>query len=152
MCHSHIKRHLKSHSKPVAEEKKTTCFLSPKTVYNKERKLKNKMFRAAKRHLLSHCSSFWTNRGSFSQDIATTGSSLVYLWFFYTLSVFLCFSVPTCTPHFSRAIHRLLVSCWRKKKNVVQRFAYLFRLTCWMLLQTPSPPLKHSAKKLSLSS
>lgn len=34
---SHIKRHLKSHSKPVME-KKTTCFLSPKTVYNKERK------------------------------------------------------------------------------------------------------------------
>lgn len=41
MCHSHIKRHSKSHSKPVME-KTTTCFLSPKTVYNKERKLKKK--------------------------------------------------------------------------------------------------------------
>ena len=81
MCHSHIKRHLKLHSKPVAEEKKTTCFLSPKTVYNKERKLKNKMFRAAKRHLLYHCSSFWTNRGSFSQDIATTPA-----WFIFGFS------------------------------------------------------------------
>lgn len=36
----------------------------------------------------------------------------------------------------------------RKRENAscVQRFAYLFRLTWWMLLQTPSRPPEHSAK------
>lgn len=82
-----------------------------------------------------------------------TGSCLVYLlscFCFSTHSLFLYAlgfqpALPSSSERYTR---RCSFHSQRKKKmlHVVQKSAYLFRLTCWMLLQTPSPPLKHSAK------
>lgn len=100
---SHIKRHLKSHSKPVME-KKMTCFLSPKTVYNKERKTQEETEKKCSVqpndisfNIVAHSGLKEAFSGHCYDRFQLGLSSQLYL-FFYTLTVFICFRVPTCTP------------------------------------------------------
>lgn len=140
----------RSHSKPVIEEKddllpvSKDCLQQGATPEEEEKEEED---------VLCSQNTISFNIVAHSGLIEEVFSGQVYLLFFYTLTVRLCFRVPTCTPQSYWAIHqRLLVFILRGNKwlHVVQRFAYLFRLTCWMLLQTPSPPLKHSAKSSHL--
>ena len=115
----------------------------------------------AKQHFLYHCSSWWTSRGSVLRTLPRQVSGSCF--FLHTLAVVVFFSsffknvlrFPTCTPLVllsnAREAARVTVRGQKKKKllHVVQRFAYLFRLTGWMLQHTPSPPQSTRLKALT---
>lgn len=112
------------------------------------------MFGAAKLHFLYHCSSFCTNGGSVLRTLLWQVPAWFILSavsvFLHTLAVFLCFRVPTCPSLVLLSNTREVCSFHSLRKKTAscctKVFAYLFRLIRWMLLQTPSPPPKHSAK------
>lgn len=77
-----------------------------------------------------------------SQDIALTGCSMVNL-VFDTNTAFLFF-LPPRFPHSLISLTKVVLFYRGKKSFLCADFAYLFRLTYWMLLKTPWRPRKHS--------
>lgn len=80
--------------------------------------------------------------------ISTTVSVFLHTHcYFFIYALWFKPALPCFTEQYTRgcSYHSLKK---REEKNAsrVQRFAYLFRITRWMLLQTPSRPLKHSAR------
>lgn len=84
------------------KKKQRTCFLSPKTVYNKE-KLKKKKKKCSMQpndisfNIVAHSGLIEEAFSGHCYDRFQLGLSQLFP-FFYTFTVFICFRVPTCTP------------------------------------------------------
>lgn len=139
MCQS------KSHIRSQLWKKKTTCFLSPKTVYNEERKKtqeepeekKNKIFRAAKRtfpstlQLISGLTEEAFSGHCYDSFPAWFIFCFFLFFFLHTQMFFVCFfkyalgfqpALPSSSEQYSERLLNVIVRGRRRKRKKRQKF------------------------------
>lgn len=106
---------------------------------------------AAKQHFLKHCSSSWTKRGSILRTLLLTAPRSRFSISFFFFFVLTCFLSKHALPLSPEQYFTLVSRSAAKELLVVQRSAYLFRITsppnASLLLQ--STRLKSSHKPSS---